>query len=101
MVKRATASFSPMTVVRMSLCISARSNAPGCIASMRVKRSLSRSSLIEGPANHRQAISAPLDVDAAILGDQRQHNTEASDALSRAYGGTSTSHFPSVYALGD
>src|SRR5215831_12980904 len=65
MAKRAMASFSPRTAARMCLCISARSNAPGCTVLTRAKRSLSRLLPIEGPANLRQTICKPLDLSVA------------------------------------
>src|SRR5262249_50871341 len=61
MAKKASASFSRMTVAGMSSCTSALSNALGCQALMRDKRSLSSLLLIEGPGSLRQTIFAPSD----------------------------------------
>jgi hypothetical protein len=51
MAKKASASFGRTMAARISSRISAQSNAPECTASVRDKRSLSKSSLIEGLAS--------------------------------------------------
>jgi hypothetical protein len=59
MAKKASASSNRTTVGMMSLCTSARSRVPGCIASTRDKRSLSRLLQIEGRASPWLRICSP------------------------------------------
>src|SRR5258707_7285356 len=61
MSKRASASSNQMTAARMSSCISAQSNALGCMGSTRDKRSLSTLLLTERRVSPRRTICAPSD----------------------------------------